>query len=98
MQDSTQNEQTDTTVPNQKLADADKMALDLAKARKQTSAAEVEMAKAKLEVATANKENLELSYRYLVLQIYYKYQLSVNDAVTEDGQIVIGGATQQQGQ
>ena len=96
--DTTAQEQTPATPPNQKLADADKLALDLAKTRKQTAASEVETAKARLEGAAAKQETAELNYRYLVLQLYYKYQLTPNDALTEDGQIVINGATPPQGQ
>jgi hypothetical protein len=80
--------------PTPKLMDVDKMALDLAKERRQTALAEA-------KTALAKNENAELGFKYIVLQLYMKYGLSSSDAIGEDGTIVIGGAAQvaqQQGQ
>ena len=74
--------------PPLKLSDIDKMALDLAKERKLTALAEA-------KTAMANNEKAELTFRYTILQIYYKYGLKDTDTIQEDGSIVIGGALQQ---
>lgn len=71
--------------PN-KLAETDRLQLDLAKARRQTALAEA-------KTALANNENAELSYKYIVLQLYMKYGLSQTDALSEAGDIIYGGAT-----
>ena len=76
--------------PAPRLSDVDKMALDLAKERRVTAQSEVKLAQAK-------GENAELSFRYVVLQLYMKYGLTNQDALAEDGTIVLGGALQQQG-
>ncbi len=70
-----------------KLSDVDKAALDLAKERRATAQSEVKLAQSK-------GENAELSFRYVVLQLYMKYGLTNQDALAEDGTIVIGGAVQ----
>jgi hypothetical protein len=72
-------------VPAPKLADEDKAALDLAKSRKETAAAVA-------REATAKGETAELAFRYVVLQLYMKYGLSTNDALSDNGDILIGGA------
>jgi hypothetical protein len=72
-----------------KLQDLDKMSLDLAKARKQTTLAEA-------KTALAENEKAELAYRYFILQLYMKYGLTASDAISEAGDIIIGGAVQQQ--
>lgn len=74
--------------PAPKLADMDKMALDLAKSRRQTVLAEA-------KTALANNEAAEANFKYLVLQIYMKYGLNSADAISEDGTILIGGAVQE---
>jgi hypothetical protein len=73
--------------PTPKLMDVDKMALDLAKERRQTALAEA-------KTALAKNENAELAFKYIVLQLYMKYGLTSNDAISENGDIVIGGAAQ----
>lgn len=70
-----------------RLSDVDRLALELAKSKRQTALAEA-------KTALANNENAELSYKYVVLQLYMKYGLSERDAVGEDGTIHIGGAIQ----
>jgi hypothetical protein len=74
--------------PQPKLSDVDRMALELAKQRRQTALAEA-------KTALAQNENAELAYKYVVLQIYMKYGLSDADAISESGDIVKGGALQQ---
>lgn len=73
--------------PNPKLLDVDKLQLDLAKSNRKTALANAQKALAENEVA-------ELNYKYLVLQIYMRYGLTEADAISEDGQIVKGGALQ----
>jgi hypothetical protein len=73
-----------------KLPDLDKLALDLAKEKKNTAAALAREAMARSEAA-------ELSYRYTILSIYYKLGLKPTDALSEDGAIVKDGAQTQQG-
>jgi hypothetical protein len=72
-----------------KLMDIDKMALDLAKERRQTALAEA-------KTALAKNENAELAFKYVVLQLYMKYGLTDADAISEAGDIVRGGALQPQ--
>ena len=71
--------------PTPKLSDVDRMALELAKQRRQTALAEA-------KTALAQNENAELAYKYVVLQIYMKYGLSDADAISEAGDIVKNGA------
>lgn len=68
-----------------KLLDVDRMALELAKQRRQTALAEA-------KTALAQNENAELAYKYVVLQIYMKYGLTDADAISESGDIVKNGA------
>lgn len=75
----------------EKLAEADRLSLELAKSRRQTALAEA-------KTALANNENAELAYKYLVLQIYMKYGLTEADALTEQGSILRGGAPANQGE
>lgn len=79
------------TLPAPKLSEVDKMALDLAKERRLTALAEA-------KTAMAKNENAELSFKYTVLQIYMKYSLNQDDAISEDGTIIKGGALQRQQQ
>lgn len=74
--------------PQPRLSDVDRMALELAKQRRQTALAEA-------KTALAQNENAELAYKYVVLQIYMKYGLSDADAISEAGDIVKGGALPQ---
>src|SRR5574338_215856 len=73
--------------PNERLHEVDRLALELAKAKRQTTLAEA-------KTALANNENAELSYKYVVLQIYMKYGLTDKDAISEAGEILRGGAVQ----
>ena len=72
-------------VQNEKLSDADKLVLELAKQRKLTALAEAKL-------AMAQNDNAELVYKHVVLQLYMKYKLDSNDAISENGDIVRGGA------
>ena len=69
----------------EKIAEVDRMALELAKSKRETALAEA-------KTALANNEKADLAYRYVVLQIYLKYGLSDRDALSEAGDIVRGGA------
>jgi len=74
--------------PNPRLGDVDRMALELAKSKRQTALAEA-------KTALAQNENAELAYKYVVLQLYMKYGLSERDAINENGEIIKDGAVQQ---
>lgn len=69
----------------ERLADVDRLSLDLARTKRQTALAEA-------KTALANNENSELTYKYLVLQLYMKYGLTHEDAISESGEIIRGGA------
>jgi hypothetical protein len=75
--------------PVEKLSEVDRLSLDLARTKRQTALAEA-------KTALANNEKSELEYKYLILQVYMKYQLSSDDALSEAGDIIRGGARQQQ--
>ena len=77
--------------PSERLHEVDRLALELAKSKRQTALAEA-------KTALANNDNAELSYKYVVLQIYMKYGLTEADAITEAGEVLRGGAVQQQAQ
>jgi hypothetical protein len=71
----------------EKLSETDVLGLDLARTKRQTALAEA-------KTALANNENAELQFKYLVLQLYMKYNLTAADAISEAGEIVRGGAVQ----
>jgi hypothetical protein len=73
--------------PATRLSDVDKLALELAKSRRETALATA-------KTALAQNENAELSYKYVVLQLYMKYGLTDKDAISESGDILRGGAQQ----
>lgn len=70
-----------------KLSEIDRMALELSKCQRQVAVAEA-------KTALANNEKAELQYKYVVLQIYMKYNLTEQDALNENGDIMYGGANQ----
>lgn len=74
--------------PVERLSEVDKLSLDLARTKRQTALAEA-------KTALANNENSELQYKYLILQIYMKYGMTADDALSETGDIVRGGARPQ---
>jgi hypothetical protein len=69
----------------ERMSEVDKLNLDLIRTKRQTALAEA-------KTALANNEKAELEYKYLVLQIYMKYGLTADDAISETGEIVRGGA------
>lgn len=71
--------------PSLRLLDVDKLALDLARSQRQTALAEA-------KAALAQNEKAELAYKYVVLQLYMKYGLTEADAISENGEIIKGGA------
>jgi len=73
--------------PTERLAEVDKLALELAKSRRETALATA-------KTALAQNDNAELSYKYVVLQLYMKYGLNERDAISEAGDIIRGGAVQ----
>jgi hypothetical protein len=77
--------------PSEKLSEVDVLGLELAKNKRQLALAEA-------KTALANNDNSELNYKYFVLQLYMKYGLTAQDAISEAGDIVRGGAVQQKPQ
>jgi len=76
--------------PTEKIVEEDRLALELAKANRKVALAEAEKALAK-------NESAEISYRYVVLQIFMKYGLNPSaDLLKEDGTVVRGGVLEQQ--
>ena len=71
--------------PKEMMSDVDRLSLELAKQRRQTALAEA-------KTALAQNDNAELSYKYTVLQLYMKYGLDSSDAISENGEIIRGGA------
>lgn len=69
----------------EKLSEVDKLSLDLARTKRQTALAEA-------KTALATNENTDLQYKYLILQLYMKYSLTSDDAISEAGDIIRGGA------
>jgi len=76
-----------TPAIKEKLSEEDRLSLDLAKARRETALAQAKEALAKNETA-------ELAYKYVVLQLYMKYGLTAQDALSEAGDILRGAANQ----
>lgn len=74
--------------PLPRLLEVDRLALELAKSKRQTALAEA-------KTALANNDNAELSYKYVVLQLYMKYGLTDRDAINETGEILKDGAVPQ---
>ena len=71
--------------PVTKLTEEDKLALEVAKSRRETAVAQAKEALAKNETA-------ELVFKYVTLQIFMKYGLNAQDALGENGEIIRGGA------
>ena len=69
----------------EKISDLDKMTIELAKANKRAALANAEK-------AIAQNDNADLAYKYLVLQLYMKYNMTEADIINEQGEIVRGGA------
>lgn len=64
----------------ERLADADKSVLDLAKAKRETALEKAKTALAQSEVA-------ELAYNNVILQLALRYHLVDGDVITEEGAI-----------
>jgi hypothetical protein len=79
------------STPKMFLAEVDKLALDLAKEQRKTALAEA-------KTALANNEKAELTFKYIVLQLYMKYGLNERDAISEQGEIIKDGALKQRQQ
>jgi len=77
--------------PNPKMLEEDRLSLELAKSRRDTVLAQA-------KEATAKAETADLAYRYTILQVYMKYGLGADDAINENGDIIIGGAKVTQAQ
>jgi len=78
-------EPTAVPAPSERISEVDRMALELAKSKREVALAEA-------KTALANNEKADLAYRYVVLQIYLKYGMNERDALSEAGEIVRGGA------
>lgn len=76
-------------VAKPKIDELDRMALELAKSRRQTALSDA-------KTALAQNETAEMAYKYVVLQIYMKYGLSEADALNENGEIIKDGALAQE--
>jgi hypothetical protein len=70
-------------VKSAKLSQDDKVTLDLAKAKR-------DVAVAQAEKMVAQSETADVSFKYLVLQIYMKYNLTEKDGIDEAGNIIYG--------
>lgn len=68
------------TAVQEKLDNSDIQALEIAKLNRKVALKEAEK-------ALAENKSAELAYHYLVLQMYLKYGLSVNDSLDEQGNI-----------
>jgi hypothetical protein len=75
--------------PILRMAEEDRLALELAKSRRETALAQA-------KEALAKNETSDIAYKYVVLQLYMKYGLTPSDAISENGEIVKNGAVQQQ--
>lgn len=71
-----------------KLEENDRLALELSKANRRAAMAQAEK-------AVAQSETADLSYKYVVLQLYMKYSLTAADAISEGGDIIYNGALPQ---
>ncbi len=76
---------TGVPTPTEKIAEVDRMALELAKSKREVALAEA-------KTALANNEKADLAYKYVVLQLYFKYGMNEKDALSEAGEIIRGGA------
>ncbi len=76
--------------PEERISEEDRLALELAKANRK-------VALANAEKALAQNESSEMSYRYVVLQIFMKYGMNPNaDLLKEDGVVLRNGLLEQQ--
>lgn len=73
-------EQLETTSLPTQMLETDVLQLQLAKSKRETALAEA-------KTAIANNEKAELNYKYIVLQLYFRYNLKATDSLTEEGVI-----------
>lgn len=71
----------------ERMDETDRLSLELAKQQRLVANAEA-------KAALANTEKTELAYKYFILQVYMKYNLTAADAIKENGEIIRGGAQQ----
>lgn len=64
-----------------KISDADKSNIDVARLKKLLYTAEA-------RAAILQNEKIDIEYKYLILQMYMKYGLTNDDAISENGDIV----------
>lgn len=69
------------TEESKKINEMDRMTLDIFRSKE--------------SAARAQHESAILNTRYAILQLYMKYGLTENDAIKEDGTIVVNGAVDQ---
>lgn len=69
------------------ISDSDRLLIELAKSKKLLAVAEA-------KAALANSTNADIEYKYLVLKIYMKYNLTADDALNEDGTIILNHLNQ----
>jgi hypothetical protein len=72
-----------TSTSDERIIENDKLTIDLAKSKVETAIASVNAAKSALEAA-------EMTYRYMVLQLFNKYDLTSQDSITNEGVIQRG--------
>jgi len=65
------------------IQETDRLALELAKMNKRLAAVNAEK-------ALAQNETADIHYKYVVLQVYMKYNLTPNDSIDDDGNILRG--------
>jgi len=80
---SQQQEMSGEAPSNECLAQEDKHALEMAKMNRK-------LALSAAEKALAENNAAEISYKYVVLQIYMKYGLTESDAIDEQGFVLRG--------
>lgn len=83
-----QQEEQEHTQPQQptKLSPEDALVLKTSKFNKQ-------LAHLAAEKAMAQNESADIRYKYIVLQLFMKYNLTGEDSIDDDGNITKGGAT-----
>lgn len=66
------------------ISDLDKATIEIARINQR-------LTKALMEKSYAEKEYSDLSYKFLVLQLYMKYNLTEKDSISEHGEITRSG-------
>jgi len=89
MEDNTTSESATTVDKNECLSVEDLAAMNSAKLN-------AELALSQAKEAIAKSQIQELQHKYLVLQLFFKYNLTEKDHITPQGVIVRGGAVNEQ--